>query len=118
MGSINRTSSEDCEWVISERGYAESMLAYKWKHQFEMRDVVDLEIYEKNPDTGGTWLENQYPGVGCMRWRTWTGLPIQTSADGTRGSGCMRYSHRLLRVITFSLLHRWMISSLETLAPP
>ncbi|EKM58936.1 uncharacterized protein PHACADRAFT_205130 [Phanerochaete carnosa HHB-10118-sp] len=26
---------------------------------------VDLVIYEKNSDVGGTWLENQYPGVAC-----------------------------------------------------
>ncbi|KAF7190309.1 putative sterigmatocystin biosynthesis monooxygenase stcW [Pseudocercospora fuligena] len=26
---------------------------------------VDLVIYEKNEDVGGTWLENRYPGVAC-----------------------------------------------------
>ncbi|KAK2596480.1 hypothetical protein N8I77_013368 [Diaporthe amygdali] len=26
---------------------------------------LDLTIYEKNADFGGTWLENRYPGVGC-----------------------------------------------------
>ncbi|KAJ4229257.1 hypothetical protein NW757_014067 [Fusarium falciforme] len=26
---------------------------------------IDLAIYEKNPDVGGTWLENRYPGVAC-----------------------------------------------------
>lgn len=26
---------------------------------------VDLTIYEKNDDFGGTWLENKYPGVAC-----------------------------------------------------
>lgn len=26
---------------------------------------VDLSIYEKNGDFGGTWLENKYPGVAC-----------------------------------------------------
>ncbi|KAG7423143.1 FAD-binding monooxygenase moxY [Fusarium oxysporum f. sp. raphani] len=26
---------------------------------------VDLVIYDKNDDIGGTWLENVYPGVGC-----------------------------------------------------
>lgn len=24
-----------------------------------------LQIYEKNPDIGGTWFENRYPGVAC-----------------------------------------------------
>ena len=26
---------------------------------------VDLQIYEKNADVGGTWLENRYPGCTC-----------------------------------------------------
>jgi hypothetical protein len=26
---------------------------------------LDLTIYEKNDDVGGTWLENRYPGVAC-----------------------------------------------------
>ncbi|OOQ89761.1 putative flavin-binding monooxygenase [Penicillium brasilianum] len=26
---------------------------------------MDLSIYEKNSDVGGTWLENRYPGVAC-----------------------------------------------------
>lgn len=46
-------------------GYAGLMLAYKWKHQPGMSDIVDLAIYEKNPDVGGTWFENRYPGVAC-----------------------------------------------------
>lgn len=41
------------------------MLAYKWKNQPGMSDIIDLAIYEKNPDVGGTWFENRYPGVAC-----------------------------------------------------
>jgi hypothetical protein len=26
---------------------------------------LNLTIYEKNPDLGGTWYENQYPGCAC-----------------------------------------------------
>ncbi|KAK6435874.1 hypothetical protein LTR95_007941 [Oleoguttula sp. CCFEE 5521] len=26
---------------------------------------IDLHIFEKNSDVGGTWLENRYPGVRC-----------------------------------------------------
>jgi hypothetical protein len=26
---------------------------------------LDLTIYEKNDDVGGTWFENRYPGVAC-----------------------------------------------------
>jgi cation diffusion facilitator CzcD-associated flavoprotein CzcO len=46
-------------------GFSGLMLAYKHKYEFELRDAVDLVIYEKNHDIGGTWLENQYPGVAC-----------------------------------------------------
>jgi cation diffusion facilitator CzcD-associated flavoprotein CzcO len=28
-------------------------------------DNIDLVIYEKNHDMGGTWLENRYPGCAC-----------------------------------------------------
>ncbi|KIX05693.1 uncharacterized protein Z518_03665 [Rhinocladiella mackenziei CBS 650.93] len=27
--------------------------------------TVELAIYEKNPDVGGTWFENRYPGCAC-----------------------------------------------------
>jgi cation diffusion facilitator CzcD-associated flavoprotein CzcO len=26
---------------------------------------LNLKIYEKNPELGGTWYENQYPGCAC-----------------------------------------------------
>lgn len=26
---------------------------------------LELVIYEKNPDVGGTWYENRYPGCAC-----------------------------------------------------
>lgn len=26
---------------------------------------VDLVVYDKNPEIGGTWYENKYPGVAC-----------------------------------------------------
>ncbi|KAL4861469.1 hypothetical protein BDV12DRAFT_191055 [Aspergillus spectabilis] len=37
-------------------------MAYRLKHYFT--DVV-LDVYEKNPDLGGTWFENRYPGCAC-----------------------------------------------------
>ncbi|KAH6643503.1 flavin-binding monooxygenase [Boeremia exigua] len=34
--------------------------------QFQKRvPGIDLVIYEKNPDVGGTWYENRYPGCAC-----------------------------------------------------
>lgn len=46
-------------------GFSGLLLAHKHKYQFDLPDTVDLVIYEKNYDIGGTWLENKYPGVAC-----------------------------------------------------
>lgn len=46
-------------------GYSGLTLAYKCKHEYCLEDLIDLTIYEKNYDVGGTWLENKYPGVAC-----------------------------------------------------
>lgn len=37
-------------------------LAYKFERQLE---DAELQIYERNADVGGTWLENRYPGCEC-----------------------------------------------------
>lgn len=37
--------------------------AHKVRHEYKLDDVIDFVIYEKNPDVGGTWYENKYPGV-------------------------------------------------------
>ncbi|RAL04884.1 flavin-containing monooxygenase [Aspergillus ibericus CBS 121593] len=42
---------------------------------------LDLTIYEKNPELGGTWYENNYPGCACdvpshsyqLSFESWTG---------------------------------------------
>ena len=39
-------------------------IAAAYKYQEKLEDV-DLIIYEKNEDVGGTWLENTYPGCAC-----------------------------------------------------
>ena len=43
-------------------GAAGLQLAYKAERLLEN---IDLQIYEKNSDVGGTWLENRYPGCTC-----------------------------------------------------
>jgi NADPH-dependent 2,4-dienoyl-CoA reductase/sulfur reductase-like enzyme len=43
-------------------GYSGLMLAYHLR-EMKMEEFIDLRIYEKNHDVGGTWLENRYPGV-------------------------------------------------------
>ena len=46
-------------------GFSGLLIAYKFKHQYKVQEAIDLAIYEKNADVGGTWLENRYPGVAC-----------------------------------------------------
>ena len=43
-------------------GAAGLQVAYKAER---MLQNVELQIYEKNHDVGGTWLENRYPGCTC-----------------------------------------------------
>jgi hypothetical protein len=31
----------------------------------EQMQNLDITVYEKNQDVGGTWLENRYPGCAC-----------------------------------------------------
>ncbi|KAI1106978.1 monooxygenase [Jackrogersella minutella] len=38
------------------------LLAYKLKRSF---NNYSLTIYDKNPEIGGTWYENRYPGCAC-----------------------------------------------------
>ncbi len=38
------------------------------KLQESIQDL-DLTIYEKNEDLGGTWWENHYPGLACGKSR-------------------------------------------------
>lgn len=35
------------------------LMSYKLQPNF---DDVKFQIYEMNPDVGGTWYENRYPG--------------------------------------------------------
>ncbi|KAL5358850.1 hypothetical protein BJX96DRAFT_183379 [Aspergillus floccosus] len=46
-------------------GFSGLLFAYKCKYDKQLASCVDLTIYEKNADVGGTWLENRYPGVAC-----------------------------------------------------
>ncbi|KAL5041857.1 hypothetical protein BDW71DRAFT_157954 [Aspergillus fruticulosus] len=45
-------------------GFSGLIMAYKVKHERRL-EYVDFTVYEKNPEVGGTWYENVYPGVGC-----------------------------------------------------
>ena len=45
-------------------GAGASTLNFLKKAEEEM-DYLDITVYEKNRDIGGTWLENRYPGCAC-----------------------------------------------------
>ena len=44
-------------------GFSGLLVAHKVQHELKLEDEVDLTIYERNPDIGGTWFENTYPGA-------------------------------------------------------
>ncbi|KXJ91657.1 hypothetical protein Micbo1qcDRAFT_233085 [Microdochium bolleyi] len=46
-------------------GAGASGLIFAYKLRKHLKDHVDFVIYEKNPDLGGTWYENRYPGCAC-----------------------------------------------------
>ncbi|KKO96957.1 hypothetical protein THAR02_10937 [Trichoderma harzianum] len=46
-------------------GWSGMTLAHKLTHELKWNHFIDLQIYEKNPDLGGTWYENRYPGAAC-----------------------------------------------------
>lgn len=50
--------------VIVGAGLTGIAAVYKLDHKFKDLDIT-YQIYEKNHDVGGTWLENRYPGCAC-----------------------------------------------------
>jgi cation diffusion facilitator CzcD-associated flavoprotein CzcO len=46
-------------------GFSGLMMAHKIQNQYKLGDRIEHVIYEKNPDIGGTWYENRYPGLKC-----------------------------------------------------
>jgi len=60
--------------IIIGAGASGLQIAYKAERQLEN---VSFQIYEKNNDIGGTWLENRYPGCTCdipshsYQWSFW-----------------------------------------------
>lgn len=47
-------------------GFSGLMLAHRVKYELKKDELIDLKIYEKNPDIGGTWYENRYPGAAWL----------------------------------------------------
>jgi hypothetical protein len=57
----------------------------------ESMQNLEMTVYEKNHDIGGTWLENRYPGCACDVCSSLTQpdlsiLSILTKTDSKRGT--------------------------------
>jgi cation diffusion facilitator CzcD-associated flavoprotein CzcO len=59
---INSSSNRRVKVLGIGAGFSGIMMAYKIRKNCQN---VDLKILEKNPDIGGTWLENRYPNCAC-----------------------------------------------------
>ncbi|KIM44457.1 hypothetical protein M413DRAFT_24952 [Hebeloma cylindrosporum] len=62
------------------------LLAYKLQRSFENLELI---LYEKNADLGGTWLENKYPGCACdvpAHTYTWSFEPNPSWSSKYAGS--------------------------------
>jgi len=55
-------SNRSLRVIIVGAGASGLLMGYKLQRNF---DDLDFQIYEKNPDIGGTWYENRYPGCAC-----------------------------------------------------
>nr|AFO67568.1 putative FAD-containing monooxygenase [Epichloe inebrians] len=56
-------SQQKLRCVIIGAGVSGILMAYKL--QKHLREFIDFQVLEKNPELGGTWYENRYPGCEC-----------------------------------------------------
>ncbi|KAL2014483.1 hypothetical protein VTN00DRAFT_2008 [Thermoascus crustaceus] len=66
---------------------------------------LDLVIYEKNPDIGGTWWENRYPGCACDAPAHTYQLSFEANPDGRSST------HQLGR--SLSTGKQWQLMKLQ-----
>jgi len=63
--------------------------------------TIDLAIYDKNADVGGTWFENRYPGVACDIPAHSYQLSFESDVDWSAfyagGSEILRYWQKVAR---------------------
>ena len=46
-------------------GWSGLTMAHKVQNELKLEHFIEHVIYEKNPDIGGAWYENRYPGCAC-----------------------------------------------------
>jgi len=72
---------------------------------------IDLQVYDRNPDVGGTWYSNRYPGVAVdspsvsytLSWAPWTGWSRFQAA----GSDCLDYCNHLATITNIRKITRF-----------
>ncbi|KAJ4204164.1 hypothetical protein NW759_015001 [Fusarium solani] len=102
----------------------------------KMKDV-DLTIYEKNPDIGGTWYENRYPGCACdvpsvsyqytwHRSTTWSayyvGAPellgyFKEAAAAKNLERFVKVNHQIVGAQWIESLSRWRVTVMRNQDP-
>ncbi|KAL4814833.1 steroid monooxygenase [Aspergillus spinulosporus] len=89
----------------------------------QMHDI-DLTVYEKNPDIGGTWYENRYPGCACdvpsvnyqFSWHrvdTWS----QYYVGSLEIHRFVKLNHRIIGAEWLENLSRWRITVMRNENP-
>lgn len=76
-GKADESLPKESKWIVEERSIDEArplrvvvigsgisgiMTSVRFRQRIPN---VDLCVYERNEDVGGTWLENRYPGCAC-----------------------------------------------------
>lgn len=77
FGTTGEAPPEDGKWIVEDRsidgarpvrvviigsGISGILASIRFRQRIPN---LDLCVYERNPDVGGTWLENRYPGCAC-----------------------------------------------------
>ena len=103
--------------------------ALNFAHEVSTSDLdIDLVCYEKNPEIGGTWFENKYPGCACdipsvnyqlswapAVWSTYYSTApeilayFKKVADDYDLRKYVRLSHRIVEAVWDEASQEWMV---------
>lgn len=61
---LEKSLGEPRELRVITIGAGAAGLNFAYQINKRMRNVTHV-VYDKNPEVGGTWYENRYPGCGC-----------------------------------------------------
>ncbi|KIX04808.1 uncharacterized protein Z518_05679 [Rhinocladiella mackenziei CBS 650.93] len=110
-------------------GAAGLLVAYKTK---KLLKNIELIIYEKSPDIGGTWYENRYPGCACdvpahvytysfepnPSWSSfYTSAPEIKNGSGRLFQGCMIFGELFYTVPNWDSSVDWERKTVAVIGP-